>query len=201
MSAEIISLRPITRDDLPRLARPRDKLVTTPQRLRNSHHNVARFLAMGQSYTQIAALTGYTPTRIGQLAGAPAMKELVARYREKIDESWADAIDAYTSLAVQNMIAAERQIQDRIDEADAEGETLPIRELVAITSDRADRFGYPKKSVLGTKDLDFAAKLEAAIARSKSPKTIEEPRPAPLAAPAPSPRNAMPALPPLRRIA
>lgn len=174
----IASIRPICRDDLPRLAKPRDRAVSTPQRMRDSHHNVARLLALGHSHKQVAAITGYSPNRIGQLAAAPAMQDLIARYRGRIDQAFDEAIDAYADLAVRNMLAAERQLSDRLDEADAEGETLPVRELVAITSDRADRFGYPKRAVNTNVNVDFAQRLDAAIARSKAAPRSSSPLPA-----------------------
>ena len=64
------------------------------------------------------------------------------------------------------MTKAERQISDRLDEADETGESLPIRDLVAVSRDAADRLGLGKKSTVTNLNVDFAAKLEAAIGRS-----------------------------------
>ncbi len=166
--AEIAAIRPISRIDLPRLRQKRDSTGTFPGRLRDSHHFVARLLAAGFDNKRVAALTGYSQVRIQQLSSAPAMQDLIASYRAKIDESWAEVIDAYTDLAVGNMIAAERQLRDHIAEADETGDLLPVRELVAISADRADRFGYGKKSTSVNVNVDFAARLESAIARSKT---------------------------------
>lgn len=163
---EIASIRPITREDLPRLLGPRDKTAAHPKRLMESHHDVARFLAAGFDNARIAALTGYSANRISVLASAPAMQELVAHYRSKIDEAFIASQDAYFDLATRNMLAAERHIADRIAELDADGEVLPIRDAIAISRDAADRFGYGKKQTNLNVNADFAALLEKAIAKS-----------------------------------
>lgn len=175
---EIESIRSITREDLPRLLGPRDKSQSMPKRLRDSHHTVARLLAMGHSAKLVAEMTGYSHNRVSQLASSPAMIELVATYRAKIDEIWDENIDAYAALAVRNMIAAERQLADKLDAADEEGELLPTRELIAISRDAADRFGYGKRQTNVNVNADFASMLEKAIARSgKQIEGTVEPQP------------------------
>ena len=165
-SPRILGCRPMTEADLESLRLP-------PQRhdrvknLRDSHHNVARLMASGMSNTEIALATGYTTQRIGRFRNDPSMVELVASYRAMITEDWLENQDHLAVLAVKNMVAAERQLSDKLDAADEAGELLPTRELLAIAADRMDRFGYGKKSMNVNVNVDFAAKLEAAIARSK----------------------------------
>lgn len=160
----ILEVRPITKDDLQGLREPSHR--TPLQRLRDSHHNVARLIASGLSNIAIASRTGFSLQRIVQLKTDPAMIELIARYRDKVDEVWKESIDDYMSLATANMLKAERQISDKLDAADEAGELLPTRELIAISRDAADRFGYGKKTTNLNVNVDFAAKLEAARARS-----------------------------------
>lgn len=163
---EVAAIRPITREDLPRLLRPRDASGANPKRLRDSHHTIARLLATGISTKQVAALAGYSYNRVAVLAQAPAMQELIAHYRARVDELWEENLDTYSRLAVGNMVAAERQISDHLADADEAGELLPVRELIAISRDAADRFGYGKKQTNLNVNADFAALLEKAIARS-----------------------------------
>lgn len=170
---EIESIRAIEREDLPRLLGPRDRTAAHPHRLKESHHEVARFIAAGFEYSRIGTLTGYSYNRIHTLADSPAMKELVAHYRAKIDESFIAAQDAYYDLATRNMLAAERHLSDRIAELDEDGELLPVRDAIAISRDAADRFGYGKKQTNLNVNADFAAMLEKAIERSG--KTIDDP--------------------------
>lgn len=172
---EVLSVRAIQREDLPRLLKPRDKTGTLPAKLREAHHTVARFLATGIAQSQIAALTGYSINRVSQLAQAPAMQELIAQYKEKIDQSWLDSLDPFYDLASRNMIKAERMLADKLEEAEETGETLPTRDLIAISRDAADRFGYGKRSTQTNVNVDFAAELERRIARreNRDPKIVD----------------------------
>lgn len=172
---EVLSVRAIQREDLPRLLKPRDKTGTLPAKLRESHHTVARFLATGSDHQTISALTGYSLNRIGQLAQSPAMQELIALYRSKLDQTWLDSVDAFYDLATRNMIKAERMLADKLEEAEETGETLPTRDLIAISRDAADRFGYGKRSTQTNVNVDFAAELERRIARreNRDPKIVD----------------------------
>ena len=143
------------------------------QAIRDSHHRVARAFAAGLKLWEVAEVTGYSISRLSILRSDPAIEELIAGYRAQVTEEWREEQDALASLAVANMRKAERQLADRLDAADEEGETLPVRELVAIASDRMDRFGYSKKTVNTNINVDFAAKLEAAIARTREVRKIE----------------------------
>lgn len=162
----LVSVRAMVREDLGRLAKPRSTLPV-PQRLLRSHHNIARFAALGLTNTKIAERTGMSRERVGLLLKSPAMVELVASYRSRIDECFIDSVDSYFEMATQNMLSAERHIADRIGDLEEEGELLPIRDALAISRDAADRFGYGKKSTNLNVNVDFAARLEAAITRSK----------------------------------
>ena len=156
---------PLSRDDLGALAE-KGRATTSIQRIRASHHKVARLLAHCLTQREAAALTGYSRERIVQLEGSPAMKELIALYIEKVEEREAEKLDAYLELKTSNMIAAERHIADAIAEADENGELIPIRTALAISSDGADRLGYGKRTTNVNLNADLGAALERAIARS-----------------------------------
>ena len=151
--------------DLEALRQP--SLRTGVAKLRDSHLRMARLFASGLRNYEIAEITGYAYNRVSMLRSDPAMVERVARLREALDADWREEQTTFESVAIRNMTAAERQLSDKLDEADAAGETLPTRELLAITSDRMDRFGYGKKNMNVNVNVDFAAKLEAAISRTK----------------------------------
>lgn len=166
VSVKITGVRSLVESDLEYL---RQKSVTTTrvQSLRDSHHNVARLIASGLKLYEVAEATGYSYQRIWVLSKDPSVVELIAHYRDQATALWRENIDHMQAMAVKNMIAAERQLSDKLDAADEAGELLPTRELLAITSDRMDRFGYGKKNMNLNVNVDFAAKLEAAIARTK----------------------------------
>lgn len=162
--------RELTREDLELLRETRAK-VGTVKSFRDSHHRVARLYASGMRHQQVMEATGYSYTRITTLYGSPAFQELIAQYREKVNEAFVQGIDSYYEIATSNMLKAERMLADKLDAADELEETLPTRDLIAISRDAADRFGYGKKQTNLNVNVDFAAQLEKAIKRSG--KTID----------------------------
>ncbi len=156
---------PLVAADLERLKQPR-YVASTPTKLRDSHHMIARLAASGLRGFQIAERVGYSQVRVRDLLASPAMEELIATYRAKVDESFVESVDTFFEVATRNMLAAERHISDHIDALDEAGELLPVRTALAISRDAADRFGYGKKSQQTNINVDFASALEKAIARS-----------------------------------
>lgn len=165
-SATILSVRPIQEADLQGL---REKSITTTnvKSLRDSHYMVARLFVLGLSNYEVAEATGYSYVRISTFRSDPAMMERVACLRRELDLRTIELGDTFQAQAISNMRKAERMLSDKLDDAEANGESLPVRDLVAITTDRMDRFGYGKKSMNVNVNVDFAKNLEAAIARSK----------------------------------
>lgn len=161
----VLEVRDLTRADIPTLHEPRQP-VPAAKRLRDPHHRLARLFAMGLRRSQIIKRGGYSSTRVDSLSKDPAFIELVAKYRAKVDEEWAEAVDDYAEIATSNMLKAEIQLAERLEAAEEEGELLPVKELIAISRDAADRFGYGKKQTNLNINVDFAAKLEAARARA-----------------------------------
>src|SRR5690348_2312937 len=165
LPAKILEVRPLVEADLEYLRQP--SATARDARLKDSHHQVARLLATGLKLWEVAERTGYSYARVMTLSVDPSVQELVANYRSMVSDSWRESIDELQRTAVSNMTKAERMLADKLDAADEAGETLPTRELLAITSDRMDRFGYGKKNMNLNVNVDFAAKLEAAIARTR----------------------------------
>jgi hypothetical protein len=162
---------PLTKADLARLYEPRKANVVT--KLRDSHHFLARLYASGLDNMAVAARTGYSVERLRRIRRSPAFDNLVAEYRQIVTAEWADTVDDYYEIAAGNMVRAELQIADKLEaaEEDPENNPIPVRDLLAISRDSADRFGYPKKGVNVNVNADFASMLEKAIKRSG--KTIE----------------------------
>lgn len=166
-------MRELTPEDLGTLVGKRPPQGPVVQRLRDSHHRVARLFASGMKATQVAHESGYSINRVVSLSNDPAFQELIAQYRDDVTQAFRQGIDEYARVATENMLKAERQIADKLDEADAEGELLPVRDLIAISRDAADRFGYGKRATQVNLNVDFAAQLDRAIKRSREPITIE----------------------------
>jgi len=162
----VTSIRALVPADLERLREPSHRI--TIRRIRESHHNIARLAAAGLTNKAIAARLGYTESRISVLLGDPSIRELISTYRTEVTESWREHVDAMHSLATSNMLTAERMISERLEDAESgDSPAVPLRELLAVTSDRMDRFGYGKHQTNTNINVDFAKRLEAAINRSK----------------------------------
>lgn len=171
---KILAVRPLTRDDLACLGdkRPPQGVVKA---FRNHHHRIARLAAMGLRTHEILAQCGISATRWDQLKGDPAFQELVSQYRNKVNEGFADAAtELYTAVAA-NTLNAELLVSERLELAlDGEAD-IPLKTLLAISRDGADRIGLPKQKVNSNTNvnLDFAAMLEAAAKRSGRSNVID----------------------------
>lgn len=165
IALQIHSIRSLTTDDLQYVGVPRVARKTI-QKIRNSHHTIARLAAAGLGTNAIAEKVGYSVSRISILLADPSMIELIARYRLEVTDSWVQSLDSYHDLCFENMVMAERQIADRLEDAESGSDPLPIRDLVSISRDAADRLGYGKKTTQTNINIDFAARLERAIATS-----------------------------------
>lgn len=176
---DIISIRPLTREDLALIpeARPVGQdgrpINGAVKRFRDPHHRVARLFAMGLRPGEIMERCGYSYQRVYQLSTDPAFQNLVAKYRAKVDEKFAENADEFFDLASANMRKAETMIAERLEEAEETGEAIPLKTLETLASSRMDRFGYGKRETRLNVNMDFASQLEGAIARSGKAKLIE----------------------------
>lgn len=162
---KIGEIRELTQGDLVKLKEKR-RPHSIVARFRDSHHKLAWLFASGMRIKDIALAAGYSYNRVLTLSSDPAFKELIAQKREKIDDNRAEVLDDFEELIKGNMLKAERQLSDKLDDADEAEELLPTRELIAISRDAADRLGYGKKETRLNVNIDFAAKLDRAVARS-----------------------------------
>ncbi len=187
---EILSVRPLTREDLNLIAERKADSDGRPlqgavRRFRDPHHQVARLFASGLRLREVADRCGYSYQRVHVLHSDPAFQQLIAKYREKVDASFVANADEFYDLATSNMRKAETMIAERLEKAEEEDIDLPLKTLVDISGDRMDRFGYGKRQMNLNVNADFASLLEKAIQRSG--KTIEA-----TAIPSHSPRLAPP---------
>lgn len=171
---KILAVRPLTREDLACLPDKRPAQGVTKV-FRHHHHRIARMAAMGLRPGEIQAQAGISATRWMQLQQDPAFQELVAQYRNKVDEGFADAAtELYTAVAA-NTINAELLISEKLEKALDGEEDINLNQLLAISRDGADRVGLPKMKIAQNTNvnLDFAAMLEAAAKRSGRSNVID----------------------------
>lgn len=162
IALRIYSIRPMIPDDFNYIGVPRGR--TTIAHIRDSHHNIARFAAIGLEGNEIARRCGYSRSRVSILLRDPSMQELVAKYRGKVDAAFLESLDDFTDLSKSTMMKSAAALHDRIDDDPSQ---FTNKELIALVGDHADRFGYGKRSTSVNLNVDFAAKLEDAIRRSR----------------------------------
>lgn len=157
----IKSVRPMTKADIESLRQPsaRERI----QKLKDSHHIMARLFVSGLTLAEVAAETGYSIARVGVLKNSPAMVELIERYRGDDHTQWAKSRDATYEYMHRVRVKALRVIEETLDEE----EVSPTFALKAFDS-VADRTNYHRKSTKENINIDFAARLEAAIDRSRA---------------------------------
>lgn len=173
-----LAIRPLRTEDLDLLSGPRRPSGQPPAVLRDAHHIMARMFAMGLRTSAVAERMGYSASRVSTIRNSPAFEALIAHYRSVVDAEFKATTHDYFSLLASNTHRAERFIAERLDEhetaivaAEAGEETVarqvPLRELVTLGRDGADRVGYGKRSVNLNINTDFAGNLEAALRRSR----------------------------------
>lgn len=157
-------IRDLSPADLARLRDAPRTDLSTPKQFRDTHHRVARLIASGLRLTEVADRTGFSYGRITMLAKSPAMKELVAMYREKVIEAYIEAEEEYITDATRIRRKAMRHIEEHLDAADEAEELIPLKLALAVASDMADRTGFGKSSTKVNINADFAKALERAYA-------------------------------------
>lgn len=168
---QIIDVAPATLEDHEAVFYSRPKVRIA--QIRDSHHHLARLLASGMTNREAADQSGYSLGRVVQLKSDPAFIDLMENYR-KIDlESWRESRDHFHDTLARLRTKAARQIEEQLDEADETNDRISLDRLIKVMDTGADRTGYQKRTTNLNVNVDFAAKLEAAIARSRRPKMLE----------------------------
>jgi hypothetical protein len=162
----------MTKADTAALREPSARPVVA--RLRDSHHIIARLLVSGLSLAEVAAETGYSIARISTLRSSPAMVELMEQYREADHFEWRKSRDQYYEYTREIGLKAVRKIAEKLDADDDNFVSeIPLRDLLKIYDSSADRVGYHRKSTKENVNINFAARLEAAIDRSRRVTVID----------------------------
>ena len=159
----IKAVRSMTKDDIESVRLPSARVRI--QNLREIHHIIARYLACGYSNTQIAELVGYTAVRIGDLRNAPAMAELVERYRPEAHAAIVDLHAARVERQFRMMDKADRIVEDYMD--DHENNPIRLADALKIRDTFADRNGFHRKTATENTNVNFAVNLEKLRAKRK----------------------------------
>lgn len=171
---QITAIRELSRDDL---ACVKDKRsAPAVQRFRDPHHRLARLLASGLRPAEAATQAGYSLARIYILQADPSFQDLITAYRKDVHNAFISAEEERHRTATEVNLKALRHLNEHFDEADEKGELVPLGRALAVFADTSDRVGLSKKSTNVNINVDFAAKLEGAIARSRNARLVDEVR-------------------------
>lgn len=187
-SPEVSDIRVLSRADLSVLAEARP--ANSIQKLRDTHHRLARAIASGLRDAECAEVCGYSVQRVSLLKADPAFMELVAHYRSIVTAEWAANADPVIDYMRSNALKAQAMISDKIDAAFEAEEFLPTRDLLGIAELGLDRTGYGKVNKNVNVNVDFAATLEAARKRSAAARELRTIEPVPSSPPLAPSRSA-----------
>jgi molybdopterin converting factor small subunit len=161
---QIDILRELTPHDVAASDKPKAVLPPTINKIRHSHHQVARLLAEGQRPGQVAAQTGYSNSRISILQSDPTFQELVASYKNEVQEIHRDLHEKMSVVAMDVL----DEIHERLDDED-----LPTPFLLETFSRLADRTGYGPKSTTTNLNIHVGMADRLAEARNRAAEIID----------------------------
>lgn len=127
----------------------------TLARLRDTHHAAARAIAGGMKHTEVALVTGYTPTRISQLLADPAFSDLVEFYRKNLDMAFAGLFEKFSAFSHDLF----EELRSRFEN---DPTTMSNSFILDLLKAMADRSGHGPRSTQVNINLDLAGRLEAA---------------------------------------
>lgn len=188
----ILSVRPLTREDLGKL-REVGRVQPRVRGFRDTHHRLARLCALGMRDADILRMTGYSYNRLNTLRTDPTFQELIAQYRGSANEAYADAKAEIDATAAELVIRNLRMREEHYNRADEAGELLNHALLIKDGADLMDRFGPSKKTVNTNVNLTFARVMEQRM-RSRGQATVIDAEVS-ASAPALIPREATPITP------
>lgn len=145
------------------------KQLSSLSRLSERHRTLARLLAVGKSATEVAAITGYTESRIAILKSDPAMQNLIRHYSEEVDIVFTQTNEKLAQVAS----TALDVLQDRLED-DAQVAEMSVAQLLEVVKTAADRSGNgPSTTQQVNVTVGIADRLEAARKRMLNAKIIE----------------------------
>ena len=153
------AVREVTPEYIASLNTGQGRSTPTIARIRDSHHALARLVALGHTNIECGAITGYTPNRVSVLRGDPAFQDLVAHYRSRVDEQFADLGGRMKAVGLDVL----QELHDRLIE---HPEEFAPKDLVDAFKTVADRSGYGASSKNETKvavSFSLAAVVEEAL--------------------------------------
>jgi len=133
---EVIGTAPLDEQDFITLATSSAYRPANPlQRLRASHHELARLLASGHTRDECSLFTHYTVERINVLMLDPTFTALVESYRRQGSESVADIQGQLLSVALDSLQTFRERLEDKPGE-------ISEKDLLSAAKLGLDRAGF-----------------------------------------------------------
>lgn len=165
--------RALDADDIMSLQSERGVSAPTVKEFRERHHALARLIAEGKKPGEAAVLQRYSQARMSTLLGDPAFQDLVAHYRELVEDQFVDFQRKLSELAIDAAGVLQGRLEDNPEDiADAM--------LLRIVEVGADRTGHgPSQKT----EVNIKAGLASRLAQARSnidrmrditPKEIED---------------------------
>jgi hypothetical protein len=145
-------VRELSREDLEGLERVALPAVA---KLKESHHAMARLVALGLRDDEVAVRSGYCTQTVRNFKNNnPAFQGLVAELQGKQDAKVVEVNDEFATTITYNRNIAARLLNEKLLEATHDQFTA--KDLQAIIGDNADRTGYGKRTTVAHVDLTIA---------------------------------------------
>lgn len=145
----------------------RGHTVSPRKRLTERHHASARLLAAGTTPGRVAIITGLTRQSITLLQNDPSFKELVAYYRDQVEDEYRGMHAQLAGLGVDAL----EEIRNRLEE---EPEKIGFNSLMEIVKITADRTGHgPSSSTKAEVNVTVGLADRLAEARKRANAAIE----------------------------
>lgn len=130
------------------------------KRLTDRHHGLARLLASGVAPGEAGAIMGYEGPRVSVLQSDPAFQELVALYRERVDEAFVSTMDQLSGMNRDVIL----ELRERLESDPSKFTNNELRQLLETSLDRT---GYgPTHKQETTVTISLSEKLEEARKRA-----------------------------------
>lgn len=156
-------VRPLERADLALLEAPRGSVAPPVQKIRHTHHALARAVAQGLSNEEVSAVTGYSPSRVSILLQDPAISNLIEIYRERQTEIWAEAQERAKDAVILSLEVMTEKVET-LSEADSEEAFDHAERLLKAATPVSGLAAKPSQNV--QVNVNLSGRLEAARRRA-----------------------------------
>lgn len=161
-------VRDLGEEDLHGLQNARESSAPGIVKLRERHHALAKLLVQGVSPGDAGIATGYSNSRVSILQADPTFQELMAFYREGVQERFYTAQEAMAALALDST----EELRERLDDTPDEFSVAQLLDMSKFAMDRTGN-GPSTKQEVNIK-VGLADRLAAARTRVSDQRALKD---------------------------